>query len=433
MRLGIVPELAEPHGGVYQYSLSLLDALRVLYPPQGGDRVVVFTSDTKALDRALPRAPNWTIHPPDPPDWRDSVRSALRRIAGDGPLRQLWWRLKPHVVNDTIPLNVEVVPANLRLARWYRRAQVQLMLYPDADTRAFEAGIPYVMAIHDVAHRRQPEFPEFSEGSSWEWAEHAWRNGARHATLLLADSEVGREDLLEAYGRYGVTADRIRLVPFVPPPYLRPTVSPAEQQTVRARFRLPQRYLFYPADIAPHKNQFQIVRALGQLRQEQGTTIPMVFCGFCFGDVRRRHFADMQAFIRRQGLRASVRFLGHVPDADMSALYAGAAGLVMPTLVGPTVIPVYEAWACGCPVITSNIRGIREQAGDAALLVDPRSVDEIAAAIYRLWTDAALRESLAARGKERLSRYTFDDFCARLGAALDDAKTLVRARATRAP
>ena len=78
------------------------------------------------------------------------------------------------------------------------------------------------------------------------------------------------------------------------------------------------------------------------------------------------------------GLEGELRYLGYVPDEDMSGLYAGAVALVMPTFFGPTNIPVVEAWTFGCPVLTSDIRRIREQAGNAAVLVDPRSVEAIA-------------------------------------------------------
>ena len=87
-------------------------------------------------------------------------------------------------------------------------------------------------------------------------------------------------------------------------------------------------------------------------------------------------------------------------------LYAGAVGLVMPTFFGPTNIPMLEAWAFGCPVLTSDIRGIREQVGNAAILVNPRSEEAIADGIYHLWTDENLRRILADRGRRRLASYT---------------------------
>ena len=101
----------------------------------------------------------------------------------------------------------------------------------------------------------------------------------------------------------------------------------------------------------------------------------------------------------------------------------------MPTFFGPTNIPILEAWALGCPVLTSDIRGIREQVADAALLADPRSVESIAEGIYRLWTDENLRRTLADAGHCRLSKYTPDDFRNRVIEILEEAKDRVRSKA----
>jgi glycosyltransferase involved in cell wall biosynthesis len=128
------------------------------------------------------------------------------------------------------------------------------------------------------------------------------------------------------------------------------------------------------------------------------------------------------------GLEGELRYLGYVPDEDMSGLYAGAVALVMPTFFGPTNIPVVEAWTFGCPVLTSDIRRIREQAGNAAVLVDPRSVEAIADGIYQLWTDESLRSILAEAGRQRLAAYTPDDYRRELMAILEEAKTRLRSQ-----
>ena len=106
----------------------------------------------------------------------------------------------------------------------------------------------------------------------------------------------------------------------------------------------------------------------------------------------------------------------------MSGLYAEAAALVMPTFFGPTNIPVLEAWALGCPVLTSDIRGIREQVRDAAMLVDPRSIESLADGISRLWTDERLAQALARRGRRRLAAYTPADYRRRLIEILEEGK-----------
>jgi len=70
----------------------------------------------------------------------------------------------------------------------------QLMLYPVIDPLSFETGLPYVMAIPDLQHRLQPEFPEVSANGEWEWREYYYRNGTRYATLLLAESKHSYEE-----------------------------------------------------------------------------------------------------------------------------------------------------------------------------------------------------------------------------------------------
>ena len=109
----------------------------------------------------------------------------------------------------------------------------------------------------------------------------------------------------------------------------------------------------------------------------------------------------------------------------MGGLYAGATALVMPTCVGPTYIPILEAWVFDCPVLTSDIRGTREQVGKAAVLVDPSSAESIADGIYQLWTNANLCRTLAQRGQQRLASYTPTDYSRRLRETIQEAKSCV--------
>ena len=137
--------------------------------------------------------------------------------------------------------------------------------------------------------------------------------------------------------------------------------------------------------------------------------------------MRDETFRDMMAAAERGGITEQVCYLGYVPDELMAGLFAGATGVVMPTFFGPTNIPVVEAWAFGCPVITSRVRGITEQVGDAALLVNPTSVSEISDAIRRLWVDENLRAFLARRGRERGAAYRDLDFNKRFFSIMEES------------
>ncbi|HMF51333.1 MAG TPA: glycosyltransferase family 1 protein [Candidatus Saccharimonadales bacterium] len=431
MRIGIMPGLDPSGGGVYQYSLTMLRALHEWKERRGGeDDIVILAGKPSHPILSSLNGRNWTVIPlENPPPPSRQMLNLLRRAVGEGPHRQAWrWLREATHHRQTSAVNPDMVRAHPDVTARFLQSRAELMLYPVPQSLSFEVGIPYVMAIHDLQHRLQPEFPEVSANGEWELREYLFRNGARYATLLLADSDVGKEDIIQFYGPYGVTPDRIKVLPFLPACYLGLEVSENKRQDIRTRYQLPERYLFYPAQFWPHKNHVRIVQALDLLKQRHHVKIPAVFCGSHSGGIRDGNFKETMSFAARLGLEKEIHYLGYVPDEDIAGIYAAAVALVMPTFFGPTNIPILEAWGFGCPVLTSDIRGIREQVQDAAVLVNPRSVESIADGIYRLWTDGNLTSKLADLGRHRLASYTTDDYERRLAAILEEAKSCVRSQ-----
>lgn len=430
MYIGIIPVLNSDGGGIYQYSLNMLHVLREWKDKKCEDEFVVFAHDIHHPNIASLNMAGWVTRPVTPFSLKKLGANLLRPVLGEKRLLKLWGWLGHSLHTRSNPPDPNAVRYRPDIRRRFHHFGVELMLYPAPNTLSFETGIPYVMAIHDLQHRLQPEFPEVSANGEWEVREYLFRNGARYATLLLVDSEVGKEDVLNFYGPYGVTPDRVKVLPFLPACYLPVDVSENERQRVRMTYHLPQRYLFYPAQFWPHKNHARIIQALGLIAHERHLKIPIVFCGSYNGEIREHTFHEAMSLGHQLGIDKEIHFIGYVPDEDMAALYAGAAALVMPTFFGPTNIPVLEAWALGCPVITSDIRGIREQVDHAAILVDPKSAEAIADGIYRLWTEDHLRRTLADQGRQRLSSYTHDDYRQRLIEVLEEAKARVRSETT---
>jgi glycosyltransferase involved in cell wall biosynthesis len=172
-----------------------------------------------------------------------------------------------------------------------------------------------------------------------------------------------------------------------------------------------------------------LVRALGMLRESEDLKIPLVLVGSTLGHIRSETWRQVRALAGDLGVESSILHLGYVPDEDMASLYANATAMTMPTWFGPTNIPVLEAWAQSCPVLTSDIRGVREQAGDAAVLANPASAEDLAVGIRRLWVEAHLRAELIKRGRSRLDSYTRNDYAAALSRILDQATSCVVAPA----
>jgi len=428
MRIGIVPTLDPSSGGLHQYSLTVLEALAVLSKQMKNHEFIVFANPNdepylRSLGGTLRRVP---LRPP-PLTFKERVIDLIRARMGDclarrmlGELLRRAWRLRRTIlIRDP-----ERIRRRVEFAHWFGLHEVDWVFYTAPSELSFEVGLPYVMPVHDLQHRLQPEFPEVSANGEWEEREYTYRNAIRYATLILADSEVGKEDIIRFYGPYGAAPDRIKVLPHSPPSYL--SLDAPKRLRVRQAYHLPERYVFYPAQFWPHKNHARIIEALELLKREYNAEIHVVFCGTHSGEIRERTFREVTALAHRLRLSDQVHYLGRVPDEAMSGLYAGAFALVMPTFFGPTNIPPMEAWALGCPVLCSDIRGIREQIGNAGLLVSPRSTEAIAEGIYRLWTDKHLRDQLAVRGRRRLARYTPEDFRRRLADIVCEANELVR-------
>ena len=118
--------------------------------------------------------------------------------------------------------------------------------------------------------------------------------------------------------------------------------------------------------------------------------------------------SEIRSMIAKEGMSERVRFLGHIDHSNLRLLYSTALALVFPSFEEAFGLPVLEAMSYGLPVITSNVTGMPEVAGDAALLVDPRQVEQIAEAMTRVLEDAQLREQLSIKGRKRAAQFTWE-------------------------
>jgi glycosyltransferase involved in cell wall biosynthesis len=225
---------------------------------------------------------------------------------------------------------------------------------------------------------------------------------------VLADSEATRRDL----GRsYGIAPEKVRVAYPGIDPTLTLMTDTGVLKSVREKYGLPPRYLFFIGSLRPRKNLTRLVEAFAKA---QPPDTALVLAG-----KPGRAAQDLIAQVERLDL--PVIFPGYVADADVAALYSAALALVFPSLYEGFGFPVAEAMRCGTPVICSNTSSLPEIAGDAALLVDPLDADAIAEAIRRVAGDSDLRASLSARGKARAARFTWEDAAHRTLTTLEEA------------
>ena len=314
----------------------------------------------------------------------DRLRPIASRLAGLVPPRRrmsdrlrtlgrdLWW----HQIGVT---------------RAARRAGATLLHLP-AGVGPMRRTIPTVLTIYDLNILRFPQLFRL-------WFRHYARvvlpRAARCADAIITLSQASKADIVAGLG---IAPERVSVVPPGVDPLFTPLAPGHERAAdLRRRYGLAGDFILTVGSVEPRKNLPRLFAAVAQLRGRPGTAdVALVHAGpdgWLANGVRRT---------------PGVRFLGHVPRADLATLYSLARVCAYPSLYEGFGLPVAEAMACGCPVVTSNVSSMPEVAGDAAELVDPASVDAIAASIEALWTDEARRVELARRGRERARGFTWE-------------------------
>lgn len=363
---------ASPGGGAFQYTQAMLNAV-LAFPPEY--EITAAVGDALWLD-VLPKRVK-IVRLVD-----TTLTRALNKVWHLSRLPQSLWRKTAAKLDSNV--------------RTLQSAGCDLWICPNHDRFVFRAPVPTLGTVHDLMHRYERQFPEVSENGEYEAREFHFSETSRWAKGVLVDSEVGKAQLIESYH---VSPEKVFVLPYIPPAYVY-TSDPSRDVRLIERYNLPEKYFFYPAQFYRHKNHVALIDAIARLKSSH-PDVHLVLVG----TKERNGFADVQAQVKRLGLEDNVQFLGYVPDEDMPALYRAARALVMPTYFGPTNIPQLEAFALGCPVATSRIYGIPAQVGDAALLFDPSSVDEILSCLTRLWEDDALCRLLVEKGKQHAATW----------------------------
>jgi glycosyltransferase involved in cell wall biosynthesis len=187
--------------------------------------------------------------------------------------------------------------------------------------------------------------------------------------------------------------------------------------TVRARHRLPDRYILFVGTIEPRKNVERLIEAYALVRSARQDAPPLVIVG------GRGKSADrVERAVASFGLSQWVVLAGYVNQDELSAIYSGADLFVLPSLYEGFGLPVLEAMACGIMVVAGDTSSLRELVGaNRGILVDPMRPSQIAAGVLRALSDARLRAECIRRGLEFAREMTWER-CARQTLAVYEEK-----------
>jgi glycosyltransferase involved in cell wall biosynthesis len=365
-RLGVIALAGPENGGTYQYTLSMLQALR----------------HTEGFDITLY----------GDPDDAEFIRSGYPIKPFTESRRQQLAALTAHRLGLKLP---------------DRFAGEDVLLAPIYSLALLHTAKPFAYTLHDLQEKYYPQ-----NFSRWQ---RAWRHQV-HARLLprarrvICESDYVRGDIARFFG---IDAARIAVIAAPPQTQFQSELTEAQLDAARERLKLPARFLFYPAQFWVHKNHLRLIEAFAGVVEEVDD-LHLVLTG-----KKRDEYQRVMDAIEKLGVKEKVLQLGYVEQSDLQAAYQLATALVMPSLFESVSIPVYEAFQVGTPVIASNVVAIPEQVGDAGLLFDPTSVNSIRDAILRLVGDNETARRLGQNGKAKMAAMTPE----RYGGALQDLLT----------
>lgn len=201
---------------------------------------------------------------------------------------------------------------------------------------------------------------------------------------------------------------KVETVYFAPARHFRRIKDRASLEAVRTRYGLPERFIFTLTKRGGggRKNLGQILKAYARYHEQEQCPYKLVIGG------KDCHLFRQEYGVPDDGYGSDILFPGWMEQEDLPAVYSLSGLYLYPSNVEAFPIPIVEAMACGTPIITSNVNGLVEIAGDAAILVDPDNPEEMAQAIDQVLSDKSLQAALSARALKRAERFSWPR-CAR--------------------
>lgn len=219
---------------------------------------------------------------------------------------------------------------------------------------------------------------------------------ARWAKVIVTPSENTKSDLVNLYK---IKPEKIKVI--------YPGIPTIHHNGIQTEVGKP--YILFIGRIEHRKNIIRIIKAFEKLKKDKKIPYQLVLAGKNgFGFEAIKKYVDCSEF------KKEINLLGFVDESKKNNLLGTADVFVFPTLYEGFGFPILEAMRHGVPVVTSNIGSAKEIAGNAALLVDPRSIDQIADSVYKIINDNGLRKELVKQSYENIKRFNWDNCTAKV-------------------
>lgn len=310
--------------------------------------------------------------------------------------------LTPTANFQIIPLKKSPYPVweQYHLRRAVKKYKLD-MLHCTSNTAPVNLKVPLLITLHDIIYL---EKMMLNEGTWYQRAGSLYRRWnvpivAKFARYLFTVSRYEQERIIQ---HFGYDEDKVKVVYNGVRPHFRVMDKLLANQK-RQDYGLPAEYMLFLGNTDPKKNLIGVMKALKMLHKQNESGIPALV----MPDFGKEHLSELLAGINAEFLMEKIHLTGYVPNEDLPAIYNCATLFLYPSLRESFGLPILEAMACACPVISSNTSSMPEISGEGALLIDPFKPEELAEAIYKLLNDMNLCVRLIEAGKKRVPLFSY--------------------------
>jgi len=287
-----------------------------------------------------------------------------------------------------------------------KRLNPDLFLSPDGYL-SLSAKTKSLAVIHDLNFEHYPEdFPWLIK----KYYTYYFPKFAKRAERIATVSEFSKQDIIK---QYGILPEKIDVL-YNGANKIYAPVSENEKQLTRNQYTDGKPFFIFVSTLLPRKNITNLFKAFDKFKKHHQSEIKLLVVG-----EKKWWTTEMQNAFKEMDYKDDVVFSGRLSAEKLQLVLGSALALTYVSYFEGFGIPIVEAFKCETPVITSNITSMPEIAGDAALLIDPFSVDSISEAMMLIAKDTATRKKLIARGIERADIFSWQKTADRLWESID--------------
>ncbi len=285
----------------------------------------------------------------------------------------------------------------MMIPRALKKYEVDVFLTTDGYT-SLTSNVPSMVVMHDLAFEHFPKQLPLLPRRFLQYFSPKYAQKAQHIATV---SEYSKQDLVK---QYKIAPSKITVTPNAASSIFQPLAEEAKKATIRQQYADGQPYFLFVGAIHPRKNIGNLLLAFDAFKKATGSKTKLLIGG-------RRAWKSKRALeiYEKMEFREEVVFLGRLDITVLIDVIGAARAMTFVSVFEGFGLPILEAMHCDIPVITSNVSSMPEVAGNAALLVNPHDVHDIAAALIRMDAQPELRENLVEKGRLQRLKYSWQN------------------------